>query len=586
MATRIVTFLGLGSGRFPERYEPVRYRGEKGIHGPTALHDVPTIAEAEGPVTLVVLGTVEVEQTWFASDLYLTLLRRDLGPCPMPLVRLVVIPKGASTEERWEIFEQLVALVDPDRPVVPGEVRPTGIVVDITHGFRSQPFFAAAAIAFAQSERRRRWTEAKSPAVPVRIAYAAYEPSGGPGPDRGQNATRSDAPAEQVVVPIWDLTQFLDVLRWNTALDGLLRHGRADDLAGLLEGAEKEARPRAASAEDHKEIGKQIGPLSRFRKAASAFAEGLVTVRVPALITELAGRLTETARDARDILGQRAKPVVPMLDHMVETVQQLVAPSVVSPEGLRASVHLARLYARLQRYSELSALIRETYVSGFTLLRADDPVPQPGEGSDFNARRKADDRALGGLGKALQSGYPGHFNAFTGLRNDVQHGGFRSQGGKPDVIRKRLDAAVDQLESHLQEVGLFGPTPGVFASCSNHPSTGWTPEQHSAALALGHGAVVDVPFPAIPPDAAAEDVARLAQRAAGEILSLPCRGAFVAGEHSATFAIVHRLQAAGIPCYVATTGRVASEVMQADGTVLKTSAFRFVAWRPYPGGAQ
>ncbi len=117
---------------------------------------------------------------------------------------------------------------------------------------------------------------------------------------------------------------------------------------------------------------------------------------------------------------------------------------------------------------------------------------------------------------------------------------------------------------------------------SNHPSTHWTPAQLNAAHNLGHGPIIDLPFPAVRADADTTAITHLAEATATAALALTPAAAFVAGEHSLTFALVRRLQTAGIPCYVATTERVATEAPQPDGSIKKTSEFRFVAWRRYP----
>lgn len=122
----------------------------------------------------------------------------------------------------------------------------------------------------------------------------------------------------------------------------------------------------------------------------------------------------------------------------------------------------------------------------------------------------------------------------------------------------------------------------TFLNLSNHPSSTWTPPQLEAALALGHGPLLDLPFPNVPPDADTAAVLALADHTVTRALTLAPTAAHVGGEHSLTYALVRRLQSAGIPCYVATTERISTEEPQPDGTIKKTAHFRFVAWRRYP----
>jgi CRISPR-associated DxTHG motif protein len=92
------------------------------------------------------------------------------------------------------------------------------VVVDITHGFRSVPFLGASALAFAQAANRRRGRS-----VTHRIYYAAK--------DAGQNE----------VIPVWDLTPFVEGVELGDALDAFSRHGRSDDLASFFKSSQVQA---------------------------------------------------------------------------------------------------------------------------------------------------------------------------------------------------------------------------------------------------------------------------------------------------------------------------------------------------------
>lgn len=123
----------------------------------------------------------------------------------------------------------------------------------------------------------------------------------------------------------------------------------------------------------------------------------------------------------------------------------------------------------------------------------------------------------------------------------------------------------------------------MFVNVSNHPVALWSPEQRTAAEALGHGPAADLPggFPAVEPELDAEAVDALAESTVEQIVALQPKAAFVAGDFSLTAALVPRLQARGLPCYCSTSLRQTSEQRQPDGTTLKRAVFRFVRWRRY-----
>ena len=115
----------------------------------------------------------------------------------------------------------------------------------------------------------------------------------------------------------------------------------------------------------------------------------------------------------------------------------------------------------------------------------------------------------------------------------------------------------------------------MLLNLSNHPSSAWSEAQMQAAVAQ-YGSVQDLPFPNIPPDAAAEEVRQLAEAYEAKVRQADPAAVHLMGEMTFTFALVQRLQAIGIPCIASTTERIAEE---RDGQKIVT--FRFVQFRSY-----
>jgi CRISPR-associated protein Csx16 len=125
---------------------------------------------------------------------------------------------------------------------------------------------------------------------------------------------------------------------------------------------------------------------------------------------------------------------------------------------------------------------------------------------------------------------------------------------------------------------------GFFFNISNHPSDHWSEEQLAAARAIAPE-LLDILFPAVPPEVDTVEVEALADRLIASLhsadLGVPwefAKAAMVQGEHCLTTAIVQRLQQCGIACYAATTQRV----VETDAEGRKISVFRFVRFRAYP----
>lgn len=118
----------------------------------------------------------------------------------------------------------------------------------------------------------------------------------------------------------------------------------------------------------------------------------------------------------------------------------------------------------------------------------------------------------------------------------------------------------------------------MLINLSNHPSQYWGNKQLEAAREYGE--IVDLPFPAIAPDASEMELQSLATESVQKILSLGSNSQIVVhimGEMTFTFLVVSQLKEKGIKCVASTTERNATE--NGDGT--KLSEFSFVKFREY-----
>ncbi|MBW6536423.1 MAG: CRISPR-associated protein [Mariniphaga sp.] len=121
----------------------------------------------------------------------------------------------------------------------------------------------------------------------------------------------------------------------------------------------------------------------------------------------------------------------------------------------------------------------------------------------------------------------------------------------------------------------------MLINCSNHPVSLWDEKQKAAGKKYGQ--LYDLPFPAIDPNADTDAVALLAEQyevKIRQLLALENTGDFAVhlmGELTFCFALVDRLQKAGITCLASTTRRETLE--NGDGS--KISKFEFVKFREY-----
>src|SRR5690606_8326979 len=127
------------------------------------------------------------------------------------------------------------------------------VLLDITHGFRMQPFFAAACIQYVQSVL---------PNPPqIRVVYGEY---------RGSDQ----------VSPIWELTPFLQVLSWSRNLMMFLRTGQADEVVAPTEALGRE-RSRQWVTSGRQGAQPQLRAIAQ---ALSTFGDDFTTIRTGSLL--------------------------------------------------------------------------------------------------------------------------------------------------------------------------------------------------------------------------------------------------------------------------------------------------------------
>ncbi|SRR5579883_1014045 len=529
---RLVTFLGRGrldkdQGRYV--YDPTEYEfdGNKTTRTPFVCR---ALAELFRPSDICVLATQEAE-----SD-HRTTLEEALRTGNYPAPRFVRIPVGRKPSELWEQFE-----------TIKHELRDSkgSVMLDITHGFRSQPFFAAAVATFVHA------VDEKPP--DLHICYAAYEAK-----DPKTN-----------VAPIWELTEFVTLLDWSRALAMFLKTGGAEEAGAATERLGRELA--TAWADGGREGGRPS--LDRLGSALRSFGADLQTLRTGDLLigrgtTESSvARLLQRVQEAREHVAKCAPPLADVLDRVVEMVKPIAGAGrdLSGPEGRRATVELAGLYLRLGRYLEATATVREAWVNLYAPKTALVPAAA---NFDSKERARAERRA---------NEHDPIFRKVTDRRNDFLHAQYRRSAQKAEDIVKTVKSLVGKLRMASET-----PRGACFVNLSNHPSAEWGKAQTEAALAFAER-IEDIAFPAVPPDADEGAVEALAEECVAKVPPETSH-ALVQGEFTLTVELVRRLQARGITCMAATSTRNVDE----DINGRRVSTFTFVRFRAYaaPRAAQ
>jgi CRISPR-associated protein Csx16 len=510
--TRLVSFLGTGP------YQETCHRLVDGRQGPPTKYACRALAGLLSADEVDVLATAEAEAAHGAQ------LAEALKSANLPAPTFHRVPKGEHDAELWQQFGMVKDRLRPPAG--------TAVALDVTHAFRSQPFFAAAVSAFVRAIDPK--------PAPVSVFYAAFEARHGG------------------VTPVWELTPFIDLLDWAHSIMLFLRTGRSDDVAGQTDRLGRDIKRRWAK--------KREGPppaLDALGRELQRFGRNLETIRTGALLAEGEG---SAARVAERLGAARASAdaLPPLADVLDRLEREMLAPLIgagadlTSAEGHRALAALARLYLRMGRWAEAAAIVRE----GWVTLHSD-----PSGVFDTEARRLAEAR--------WNRVHRDVVRQVAQARNDIEHAGFRARPLPADAVREQIGRLVEGFDTATATVADAWP---VFLNISNHPSAAWGETQRQAALALAPE-IRDLLFPPVPPEADAEWVAEQAEEILQRALEVApgATHAMVQGEFTLAHALVGRLRAQGIVTLAATTSRDVDD--NPDGS--RTSRFTFVRFREY-----
>lgn len=566
---RLISFLGTGD------YKEATYQYKGKILSATRFMPV-TLKEAFEPNSVFIVGTDESEEKWIANRE----LNRELDQFEFEKIGTPKTP-----EDSWEIFNKISNLLS-DEALESESKKPEQIILDITHGFRAQPLFALSAVNHILSE----WLRRKINPPLLKVVYGAFEAR-----DKETN-----------IASIWDLTNFVLASQWETALNAFLRFGRADDIAALAKIDSEQCRKDVLSGKtENKDFNKCSFP-KKLGDRAKNFADDLSVARLKDIVVGKnanggsAKLLLEKIKESyAEEFIERLPPVRTLFLSLEEKLSSFISDSYLGKDSLRAYVALVNYYARLQRYSEMSVLIREGLTTLYDWYKNEGKAASQ-TGKDFKvARYKADRMLTANAQKLKKNSESENFvpyekeilvlaNKIVDLRNDIQHAGINPQPLISKTIIEKLlfyakefESIVDQFEDEMEKRIVVKKEP-LLVNLSNHPIANWTKDQlNSAKESWTHIADLEGGMPVIPSDYDYDQVEKQAIDIAERALKQGATAAYVAGEYNLTYSLINQLKMREIECYNATTERYACEIESNEESIKMTHEFKFGQWRKY-----
>lgn len=405
MSTLLITSLGtLG-------YSTVDYsfRGETFHRSMVSA----ALADALKPDRVLVLCT---DDAWSVNG---HRVASEIGPLVAGRVERKRLDDGDSADGQNQLFGAYLEAI--------GDSSETEVLLDITLGFRAQPFLASTAVAMALF--------AESGKLALEIFYGGALPK----VSAGQTA----------LVPVWELTSgVLDALRWARGLDHLLHTGIVPRhlLDSLTQQGRRHRDSERAAAE----------PLDAFAKSVTLYANDLACVNAPDLLGPNGSAGAVLSRIAQ--LDQ-SLVLVPAMKSVLTRLQAQLAPLCTAtlaekPGGDRVMAALARHYLNLGRYAEAATIVRETWVSlaGTHGALGRDPTGKA-VGAEGNIARKELERLAFELN-------PNRFRNTVNVRNALDHAGFQFGDGRTPsaTLIAAVSHQVSLLEAEVSGSGKNDPS--------------------------------------------------------------------------------------------------------------------------------
>ena len=321
----------------------------------------------------------------------------------------VGIVSGKNEDELWGMFEKIAEAIPED----------AALILDVTHGLRSQPMLALAACIYLRVVK----------GVTIeRIVYGAFEAKDGEG-----------------IAPVFDLTPFLDLIDWSVAAQQFSRYGNAAPLRDLLKNihAQTHKDKLAYRAKSLATVGEKLANLG------TAFS----IVR-PTEVLQAANQVKSTVDNTRGDLANisQAKPMAFLIDKVGERVQALTqaGDDLFSPEGFKAQAAMIRFYLDTEQYAQAITLAREVIVSKLCVDSERDVIKQREEVEKELNEASNNLRSKNELDKEKHA-LAELWNDIRDLRNDINHAGMRPNPAPAktalDNVRKQCETVIGMLRS-------------------------------------------------------------------------------------------------------------------------------------------
>jgi CRISPR-associated DxTHG motif protein len=346
-----------------------------------------------------------------------------LGALNDPRIEAVSIPLGQTTAEMWVLFEEILDRVEEG----------DSVVFDITHGLRSTPFLVFLFAAFLKFARN----------ITIEaVYYGAFELG---------NAK------EGIPAPVFDLSEFVNMLDWITATDRFITTGDGQALTELLR---EEMPPGVQMGSDQQ--ARAIGNhLKNAANGIQGMSQALRMVR-PYEAMRSGADVSRVLQASKEVVSARARPFEALAEQIENAYGQFGLDDSLEPKSAKESLirqlGMAGWYLDHQKAVQATLIMREWLISVFMALTQVFPF------NDRDKRKQIEDLYNGAGGQLRRYGHESikHFNQdllilpnpyhliktwnnVSQLRNDIAHCAHRLNARSAADLIKAANAIYEDL---------------------------------------------------------------------------------------------------------------------------------------------
>lgn len=338
------------------------------------------------------------------------------------------IPTGRSEDEIWEIFDNVFNQINDDDEVI----------FDITHGFRSLPLLAIIILNYARVLKNAKING---------VYYGAVESLG-----TIQDIERMHIKDRNT--PIFDLTPFINLFDWTSAINDFLTYGDAEDINKLtkeeITPILKNTKGKDEDAIYLKELGNQ---LERFT--------GLIqTSRGLGIIRDF--DFNNLKRLININKGSILKPINPLLDEISNKTKDF------NNNDIENGYDAVKWCIRHNLIQQGYTLLRETMISEIVVKHfGANKIAEYNERElvsyaintkikkitdEWEESVKSDKKLVQRIMDGLDDDFVKVYDSVSQYRNDINHAGFRDNYSKPGNIKKRLKEYYEKAKGGTKNV--------------------------------------------------------------------------------------------------------------------------------------